>query len=84
MLQPMCSAIPTRPHDEIRATQRDLWDRFAGGWETWRDVVDSVLGPVGAAMIDALDIAGDQRHLDVACGTVSPASPSPRSPPTAR
>ena len=62
----------TTAHDDVRAAQRDLWNRFAGGWETWHDVVDSVLGPVGKAMIDALDIAVDQRHLDVACGTGEP------------
>ena len=72
MLQPMLQRSPDRTHDEIRATQRDLWDRFAGGWETWHDVVDSVLGPVGVAMIDALEIDVDQRHLDVACGTGEP------------
>ena len=27
------------------------------------------LGPVGAAMIERLGIAGDQQHLDVATGT---------------
>jgi SAM-dependent methyltransferase len=58
--------------DDIRATQRALWDRFARGWEKWDDVVDSVLGPVGAAMIDALRIADDQQHLDVAAGTGEP------------
>ena len=58
--------------DEIRATQRALWDRFAGGWEKWDGVVDSVLGPVGAAMIEALGIGDDQRHLDVASGTGEP------------
>jgi SAM-dependent methyltransferase len=58
--------------DEIRASQRALWDRFAAGWERWDDVVDSVLGPVGAAMITALAIVDDQRHLDVAAGTGEP------------
>lgn len=58
--------------DEIRATQRELWDRFARGWEKWDDVVESVLGPVGAAMVEALRIADDQEHLDVAAGTGEP------------
>jgi SAM-dependent methyltransferase len=57
---------------EIRATQRALWDRFAGGWEKWDPVVQSVQGPVGAAMIEALCIDDDQRHLDVASGTGEP------------
>jgi ubiquinone/menaquinone biosynthesis C-methylase UbiE len=58
--------------DDIRAAQRALWDRFASGWEKWDRVVDSVHGPVGAAMIAALGIRSDQRHLDVASGTGEP------------
>jgi SAM-dependent methyltransferase len=58
--------------DDIRAAQRALWDRFAGGWERWDRIVQSVQGPVGAAMIDALRIDDDQRHLDVASGTGEP------------
>jgi hypothetical protein len=30
------------------------------------------LGPVGAAMIERLGIAGDQQHLDIAAGTGEP------------
>lgn len=30
------------------------------------------LGPVGAAMIERLAIADDQRHLDIAAGTGEP------------
>ncbi len=30
------------------------------------------LGPVGAAMIGRLGVAGDQRHLDIAAGTGEP------------
>ena len=45
---------------------------FAGGWEKWDDVVDSVLGPVGAAMVERSAIADDQQHLDVAAGTGEP------------
>ena len=65
-------AQPAASADEIRATQRDLWDRFAAGWEKWDDVVGSVLGPVGDAMIDSLAIGDTQQHLDVAAGTGEP------------
>ena len=65
-------ATPTTTADEIRASQRAIWDRFATGWEKWDDVVDSVLGPVGAAMVTALQISDDQQHLDVASGTGEP------------
>lgn len=58
--------------NEISATQRALWDRFAGEWERWDRVVDSVHGPVVAAMIAVLRIGDDQQHLDVASGTGEP------------
>ena len=68
----LCMTTSSIDADEIRAAQRALWDRFASGWEKWDRVVDSVNGPVGAAMIDALRIGDDQRHLDVASGTGEP------------
>jgi ubiquinone/menaquinone biosynthesis C-methylase UbiE len=58
--------------DEIRATQRETWNKFSSGWEKWDDVVASVSGPIGDAMIAALDIASDQRHLEIAGGTGEP------------
>jgi SAM-dependent methyltransferase len=63
---------PANDADDIRVAQRALWDRFASGWEKWDDVVDSILGPVGASMISALHPSDDQNHLDVASGTGEP------------
>src|SRR5262245_13452189 len=58
--------------DEIRAAQRELWDEFSPGWEKWDSVVQTVNGPVGEAMVAALDLRSDQRHLDVGGGTGDP------------
>jgi SAM-dependent methyltransferase len=58
--------------DEIRDVQRAAWARLSAGWEKWDSVIMDQLRPVGAAMIDRLDIAADQQHLDIASGTGEP------------
>lgn len=58
--------------DEIREAQRATWAGLSGGWEKWDLVIMDQLGPVGAAMINRLDIAEDQQHLDIAAGTGEP------------
>jgi SAM-dependent methyltransferase len=58
--------------DEIRDLQRVRWAGLSASWEKWDSVIMDQLGPVGAAMIDRLDIAEDQQHLDVAAGTGEP------------
>ena len=58
--------------DEIRDAQRATWAGLSGGWEKWDRIIMDQLGPVGTAMIDSLDIAGDQQHLDIAAGTGEP------------
>jgi SAM-dependent methyltransferase len=58
--------------DEIRDVQRAAWGRLSAGWEKWDSIIMNQLGPVGAAMIERLDIAEDQRHLDIASGTGEP------------
>jgi ubiquinone/menaquinone biosynthesis C-methylase UbiE len=42
------------------------------------------LGPVGAAMIDHLDMAEDHQHLDVAAGTGEPGLSIARRAPKGR
>ena len=59
--------------DEIRDGQRNAWAWLSAGWEKWNSVIMDQLGPVGAAMIDCLDITDDQQHLDIASGTGEPA-----------
>ena len=67
--------------DEIRDVQRAAWAVLAAGWEKWDSVIMDQLGPVGAAMIECLDIAEDQQHLDIASGTGEPGlSIAKRSP----
>ena len=58
--------------DEIRAAQRVTWAGLSSGWEKWDAVIMEQLRPVGDAMIERLDIAGDQQHLDIAAGTGEP------------
>ena len=58
--------------DEIRDGQRAAWAGLSAGWEKWDSVIMDQLGPVGAAMIERLDIAEDQQHLDIASGTGEP------------
>jgi SAM-dependent methyltransferase len=58
--------------DEIRDGQRATWAGLSAGWEKWDSVIMDQLGPVSAAMIECLDIADDQQHLDVAAGTGEP------------
>jgi len=58
--------------DEIRDAQRATWARCSAGWEKWDTVITRQLSPVGAAMIDSLDIAEDHHHLDIASGTGEP------------
>lgn len=58
--------------DETRDGQRVTWAGLSAGWDKWDAVIMEQLGPVGAAMIDRLDIAEDQQHLDIAAGTGEP------------
>ena len=58
--------------DEIRDGQRAAWAGLSAGWEKWDAVIMDQLGPVGAAIIERLDVAEDQRHLDIASGTGEP------------
>ncbi|MBA3652968.1 MAG: class I SAM-dependent methyltransferase [Actinobacteria bacterium] len=48
------------------------WAGLAAGWEKWDSAIMDQLGPVGATMIERLDIAEDQQHLDIAAGTGEP------------
>ena len=58
--------------DQIRDGQRETWAELSAGWEKWDSIIMDQLGPVSTAMIDRLDIADDQRHLDIAAGTGEP------------
>jgi len=58
--------------DEIKDGQRATWAGLSAGWEKWDTIIMGQLAPVGAAIIDGLDIAQDQQHLDIASGTGEP------------
>jgi SAM-dependent methyltransferase len=58
--------------DEIRDRQRAAWAGLSASWEKWDAVIMDQLGPVGTAIIEHLDIAEDQQHLDIAAGTGEP------------
>src|SRR5882757_1531011 len=58
--------------DEIREAQRASWAGLSAGWEKWDSVIMEQLAPVGAAMVERLNIAKDQQHLDIAAGTGEP------------
>jgi SAM-dependent methyltransferase len=70
--------------DEIRDVQRAAWAGLSAGWEKWDSIIMDQLGPVGAAMIERLHIAGDQRHLDIASGTGEPGLSIARLAPNGR
>ncbi len=55
--------------EEIQDTQRATWAMCSAGWDKWDQIISDQLGPVGAAIIDSLNIARDQQHLDIAAGT---------------
>lgn len=58
--------------EEIRTAQRATWAGLAGGWEKWDLVIMDQLSPVSTAMIESLDLAANQQHLDIASGTGEP------------
>jgi ubiquinone/menaquinone biosynthesis C-methylase UbiE len=70
--------------EEIRDGQRAAWARLSAGWDKWDSVIMEQLGPVGAAMIERLDIAEDQQHLDIASGTGEPGLSIARRSPKGR
>ena len=58
--------------EEIRNNQREAWAGLSAGWEKWDAIIMDQLGPVSTAIIESLDIAIDQRHLDIAAGSGEP------------
>src|SRR3954464_8994571 len=66
----MGGSMPTA--DEILNRQRETWAALSASWEKWDATIMDQLGPVGTAMIERLDIAEDQQHLDIASGTGEP------------
>jgi SAM-dependent methyltransferase len=73
------------PNDEaIRDAQRATWAGLSASWEKWDSVIMDQLSPVGAAMIERLDITHDHQHLDIASGTGEPGLSIARLAPNGR
>jgi ubiquinone/menaquinone biosynthesis C-methylase UbiE len=70
--------------DEIKDGQRAAWARLSASWEKWDSIIMDQLGPVGDAMVERLDIAEDQQHLDIAAGTGEPGLTIARRAPKGR
>ena len=70
--------------DEVRDRQRATWAGLSASWEKWDSVIMDQLGPVGAAIIDRLDIAEDHQILDIAAGTGEPGLTIARRSPKGR
>jgi ubiquinone/menaquinone biosynthesis C-methylase UbiE len=70
--------------DEIRDGQRAAWDGLSASWEKWDSIIMGQLGPIGDAMIERLEIAHDQQHLDIASGTGEPGLSIARRAPNGR
>jgi ubiquinone/menaquinone biosynthesis C-methylase UbiE len=70
--------------DEIKDGQRAAWARLSASWEKWDSIIMDQLGPVGDAMVERLDIAEDQQHLDIAAGTGEPGLTIARRAPRGR
>jgi SAM-dependent methyltransferase len=58
--------------EEVRDGQRAAWAGLSAGWDKWDSIIMDQLGPVGRTMIERLEIAEDQQHLDIAAGTGEP------------
>jgi SAM-dependent methyltransferase len=58
--------------DEIRDVQRTTWAGLSASWAKWDSIILDQLGPVGAAIIERLDLTENHQHLDIASGTGEP------------
>jgi SAM-dependent methyltransferase len=63
---------PMPSADEIRDGQRAAWAGLSAGWEKWDAIIMDQLGPVGAALVERLDVSADGHYLDIASGTGEP------------
>jgi SAM-dependent methyltransferase len=76
--------VPMPHPDEIRDAQRATWAGLSASWEKWDSIIMDQMAPVSTAMIERLDIAEDQQHLDIAAGTGEPGLSIARLSPNGR
>ena len=48
--------------DEIRAQQRDQWNRSSAGWDRWDHIVLPMIAEVGAEMVRSLDVRPERER----------------------
>jgi ubiquinone/menaquinone biosynthesis C-methylase UbiE len=58
--------------EQIREQQKQSWNKFSSGWKKWDTVNREFLGPMGTAIIDAIQPSGNDMVLDIAAGTGEP------------
>ena len=58
--------------EQIREQQKETWNRFSAGWKRWDDFTMDWLRPMGAEIINSLDLQRTDVVLDVAAGTGEP------------
>lgn len=62
------SDAPERDPDELRAEQRDHWERSAAGWRAASARFQANTMPVSRALVDAIEPQPGQRVLELAAG----------------
>jgi SAM-dependent methyltransferase len=58
--------------EQIKDAQRVTWAGLSASWERWDAIIQAQLGPVGASMVERLDLGPRPQHLDIASGTGEP------------
>jgi ubiquinone/menaquinone biosynthesis C-methylase UbiE len=56
----------------ISEQQKEIWNKYAPGWDKWDNLTMDISKPAGDAMIHSLYLKGDENILDIACGTGEP------------
>jgi len=52
--------------------QRKIWSQYSSGWRKWDELLMSSMQPVSDALIETLQVNGNEQVLDVASGTGEP------------
>ena len=58
--------------EDIREQQRQVWNEFSSGWQKQDIFVMAWLAPIGAALLDTLELKDGDHVLDVSTGTGEP------------
>jgi ubiquinone/menaquinone biosynthesis C-methylase UbiE len=58
--------------NDIRAQQRESWNKFSAGWKKWDELALDFLRPAGTAMLESVLWNENLNVLDIASGTGEP------------